>query len=116
MTQEIVKPHSIIGILSCVIAGGMFLVFLLATIAYYLQFKQGRGTGSDELGLLQLLIEMVVPVPVHSVGLILGAVSLFFPNRKKLFPVLGVCLNLIFGLCSVFPWLWLVFAGFGRVQ
>jgi hypothetical protein len=116
MDKEIVKPHSMIGILSCVVGIGMFLVFLLANVAYYLQFKQGRGSGSDELGLLQLLVEMVVPIPVHIVGLILAAVSLFFPNRKKMFPVLGVCLNLIFGLCSLFPWIWLVVAGLGRVQ
>jgi len=113
--SQAIKTHSIIGIVSCVIALGMFLLFLIAGIAYYIQFQQQAGSGSEDLALLQLLVEMFAPVPVHLVGLILGVIAMFFPNRKKLFPATGIALNLIFGLCSLFPWFWLIFKSMGRV-
>lgn len=113
--KEAVKTHSIIGIVSCVIGIGMFVLFLMATLAFYFQFKSQRGPNSEGLAVLQLVIEMILPIPVHLAGLILGVAALFFPNRKKLFPILGVVLNLIFGLSGLFPWLWLIIGGLGRV-
>jgi len=112
--SQIIKTHSKIGIASCGVGIVMFSLFLIATIAYYFQFKQGTGASSQDMALLQLLVEMIVPVPVHIIGLILGIVSVFFPNRKKLFPVLGIIFNLFFGLCSLFPWLWLIIGGMGK--
>lgn len=112
--SQITKTHSKIGIASCVIGIAMFPLFLIATIAYYFQFKQGTGASSADMQLIQLLTEMVLPIPVHIFGFILGAISIFFPNRKKLFPGLGMILNLVFGLCSLFPWLWLVIGGVGK--
>jgi len=114
--REIAKKHSKIGIASCAIGVTMFLFFLIATVAFSFQLKEKRGAGSDEAWLVQLLVEMLFPVPVHLIGLALGAAALFFPNRKKLFPVLGVLLNLVFGVASLFPWLWLIVASLGRVQ
>lgn len=114
--QETNKKHSIIGIVSCTIGCLTFLIFLLAVVFYYLQFQNITGRAQDDaLGILQMSAAMILPVPVHIFGLILGAIALFFPNRKKLFPFLGTVSNLIFGFISLFPWLWLIVGGMGRV-
>lgn len=113
--QRTVEPHSKIGVVSGAMGIGMFLIFLIGISAYYFQIRQGRGPNSEVLADLQLMIVWLLPVPVHIIGLILGVVSLFFPNRKKLFPILGVVGNLIFSLIGVFPWLWLVIGGMGKV-
>lgn len=112
--------HSKLGIASCVFGIIIFLIFLLGIGLYSLEFTFGHSLGTGELAgdlrLLNLAFLMFVPIPAHLIGLILGVISLFFPNRKKLFPILGVGLNLIFGLCSLFPYLYLAFYSLGRVQ
>ena len=81
--QQTVEPHSKIGVVSGAMGIGMFLIFLKGIIAYYFQIRQGSGPNSEVLADLQLMIVWLLPVPVHIIGLILGVVSLFFPNRKK---------------------------------
>jgi hypothetical protein len=97
------------------VGAGMFLLFVPANIAYYFQFKQGHGPNSDFIAVLQMVVELLMPVPVYVFALTLGVVSLFFSNRKKLFPILAVVGNLILGLISLIPWIWLVIASMGRV-
>jgi len=113
--KETTKSHSILGVVSCVIGCLMFFIFLLATVFYYLQFQHFIESPRDEgLGILQILVVMVLPLPVHIFCLILSVVPLFFPNRKKIFPILGIVLNSIFAAISLFPWLWLIIGGMGR--
>lgn len=103
--KELTKPHSKLGIASCVIALITFLILLLVMF-YWLIRSPCPGCSEDLKGyimLVGLVVMLVVPIPAHLVGLILGAVSLFFPNRKKLFPIIGVILNLIFGAIGTFP-------------
>ena len=114
--QEITKKHSILGIVSCVIGCLLFLFFLLSTVFYYLQFQNITASPPDEgLGVLQMFSVMILPIPVHVLCLISGVLSLFFTNRKKFFPILGIVLNLTFAVISLFPWLWLIIRGMGRV-
>ena len=114
------KIHSKLGIASCVIAAVMFFVFLLAIFIYNAEsgfgFSFGHGELAGDARLLNIVILMFFPIPVHAIGLILGVTALFFPNRKKLFPVAGVLSNLIFGLSGLFPWAYLAVASLGRVQ
>lgn len=99
--KEANKKHSILGIVSCVIGCLMFFVFFVAVISAFLfELKMLP----KELGGLYLLVILILPIPVHIFGLVLGAVTIFFPNRKKLFPILGTVSNLIFALASLYPW------------
>jgi hypothetical protein len=107
---ETERRHSKVGIASCGLAVVMFVSFLMA--ALYLQTawnseSQARWFHSEGLALLQLVVVMFLPVPVHIIGFVMGAVSLFFPNRKKLFPILAIALNGLYGFLSLIPWIWL---------
>lgn len=118
--QQTVKIHSKLGIASVVGGSGMFCVYLLALAVYYFEQGLGHSLGQSEsasdIRLLDIFMMLLVPIPAHIVCLIPGIVALFFPNRRKLFPIIGVVLNLIFGVLALFPWLYLVFASMGRVQ
>lgn len=103
--NESTKPHSKLGIASCVIGLITFLIILLV-MAFWMSSFPCPGCSEELRGNLMLgsiAVLFLVPIPVHIVGLILGTVSLFSPNRKKLFPILGVVLNLIFGVVGAFP-------------
>jgi hypothetical protein len=107
--MEINKPHSKLGIASCVIGIAMFLLFLMTTLLYYLQMKVGFNADSNSIAVFQMFIEIRLPMSGHIIGLILGVVSLFLPNRKKLFPILGVAANLIFASLIMFFWWFVTF-------
>ena len=88
----------------------MFLSFLMGVLYFEMAWgsdSQARWFHSEGLTLWQMVVVMVLPIPVHVIGIALGVVSLLFPNRKKLFPVLAFGLNGFFGLCSLAPWVWL---------
>lgn len=112
--NESTKPHSKLGIASCLIGLITFLLFVIAMACAYFGeeyrafFRQQIGDETTYLRLLFLSVTIAsfVPIPAHIVGLILGAVPLFSLNRKKLFPIVGVVLNLIFGVCALLPWLY----------
>ena len=103
--NESTKPHSKLGIASCVVGLITLSIFLMAVVFWVSGFWCSGCSQElkDPIILGSLAVMLLVPLPAHLVGLILGAVSLFFPNRKKLFPILGVVLNLIFGLIGAFP-------------
>lgn len=102
--KEITKPHSKLGIASCVIGLTTFLIFLLAMVFWLNGFwcPGCFGELESQFILESLAVLLLVPIPAL-VGSILGAVSLFFPNRMKLFPIIGVVLNLIIGVIGMFP-------------
>lgn len=103
--NESTKPHSKLGIASCVIGLIAFLIYLLAMVFWLIPFWCPGCSQElkDQFILGSLAVMLLVPIPTHIVGLILGAVSLFFPNRKKILPIIGVVLNLIFGVIGAFP-------------
>jgi hypothetical protein len=103
--NESTKQHSKLGIASCVIALMTFLMFLIVMV-YWTSGIWCPGCAEKLAAVFPIdgiLIFIFAPIPVHTVGLILGVVSLFFPNRKKLFPIIGITLNLIFGAFGLFP-------------
>ena len=104
------KPHSKLGIASCAGAVAMFLLFVSGALVLHFAFgsyPQEPWLSSDVLFLLPVLAVMVLPIPVHVLGFVLGLVALFFPDRRRLFPFLGMILNSVFGLCGLIPWVWL---------
>lgn len=102
--KESTQSHSKLGIISCVIGIITFLIFLLAMVFWLIPFWCSGCSKElkDPIILGSLTVMLLVPVPAIA-GFILGTVSLFFPNRKKLFPILGIVLNLIFGAFGTFP-------------
>lgn len=102
--KEFTKPHSKLGIASCVIGLTTFLIFLLVMVFWLNGFWCPGCFGEIESQFIigSLAVMLLTPIPAL-VGLILGAVSLFFPNRRKLFPIIGVVLNLIIGVIGLFP-------------
>ena len=62
------------------------------------------------------IVALFLPIPVHSLAFVFGVVGLFLPNRRNLFPIIGTTLNLILGIGSIWPWLYLAWSGLGRVQ
>lgn len=102
--NEFTKPHSKLGIASCVIGLATFLIFLLALVFWLNGFWCPGCFGELESQFIlgSLAVMLLTPIPAL-VGLMLGAVSLFFPNRRRLFPIIGVVLNLVFGVIGLFP-------------
>ncbi|MEQ1763956.1 MAG: hypothetical protein ABL984_12535 [Pyrinomonadaceae bacterium] len=102
--NEFPKPHSKLGIAACVIALITFLIFLLAMVFWtnVIWCPGCSGELASNFVLAGLATWLLLPIPAL-VGLILGAVSLFFPNRRKHFPVIGVVLNLIVTVIGTFP-------------
>jgi hypothetical protein len=90
------KPHSKLGVASFAIGVGTFSV---AVLWYILITIISSSVGSQVRGNLfifyMLFLIFVAPV-AHLVGAILGIVSLFTKNCRKVFPVLGLLVNLPF--------------------
>lgn len=118
--MDVTKKHSKLGIASFLIGTITFFGFLVAFgFAYFEHGFAESVRNLESMGNLRLLdyaFLMFVPIPVHIIGLILGVISLFFPNRKKLFPIIGTISNLIFGLLSLLPYLVIAYWSLGRVQ
>lgn len=94
----------------------MFAAFSVVSAIYYLQFRgQAPVSQDDGVAMLQLVVQMVLPVPVHIAGAIMGVAASFFPSRRKLFGIAGVVLNLVFGVLGIVPWFYLAVGGTGRV-
>src|SRR4026209_2909579 len=101
--------HSKLGITSCVIAVATFLMMALLIGASY--FISNATADHQQIGAVWIVTDvstLFLPIPVHFIGLILGVVALFLQNRRKLFPIIGALLNLILGIGSVWPWLYLI--------
>ncbi len=113
------KPPSLLGVASCLLALIVFAIFVIGfAFAYFEQsfdesFRTGETVGN--LRILDSAFLMFVPIPMHILGLILAVISLFFPNRKKIYSILGVILNLIFGLCGLLPYFVLAIYSMGRM-
>ena len=95
----------------------MFLLMAVTVGASY--FVSSVTDDHQRVGavwMLSSVVALFLPIPVHFVGFVLGVVSIFFSNRRKLFPVVGALLNLVLGIGSIWPWLYLAWNTLGRVQ
>ena len=87
----------------------VFALLALALAYYDYKFGIGYSETASLIRLLQIMLIFFVPIPVHIIALILGVVSLFFKDCKKLFSILGTVLNLIFAICGGLAWVFLSF-------
>ncbi|MEP6849756.1 MAG: hypothetical protein ABI999_12945 [Acidobacteriota bacterium] len=109
--------HSKLGIASCIIAIAMFVLMSLLVGASY--FVSSVTNDNQQIGAVWIIADtsaLLLPIPVHIIGLTVGVTGVFMPNRKKLFPIIGTLLNLVLGIGSVWPWLYLAWHALGRVQ
>ena len=106
------STHPRIAIAACLGGTATFLFYLAAILLFRVGFAtpQERWFSSPTLNVLLMGFVMFVPIPVHVVAFVMGVVSLF-SSPRKLFPLLAVGLNAFFGLCSLFPWGYLVWLG-----
>lgn len=104
------KPHSKLGMLSCLIAIGVWVYFVAA---FYLVFyvdgftkylsdlfiPESRGmtdlSGMGAAVVLFAAIFFVIPAGGHLFGSLIGAIGLFRSSRNRLFPALGLLLNVL---------------------
>ena len=91
-----VKPHSKLGIASCLTGASAFLISGVLVLIYL----------SQPNVLLWILFLALITILACAVGLILSLTALFFPNRKKFYPILGAVLNFLFLICSFSPWVY----------
>jgi hypothetical protein len=90
------KPHSKLGIASCITGAAAFLSSGALVLIYL----------SQPNVLLRILFFALITISASTVGLILSLAALFFPNRKKFYPILGAGLNVLFLICSFSPWVY----------
>lgn len=92
------RKHSRLGIASTIMA--LTLPPLLTTLlfgAVSTNTKTSVGTG---LSLTFIVVGLAGPL-IHLVGLIMGIVGATFKDTNKLFPILGIVLNLFLGVLGV---------------
>lgn len=109
------KPHSKLGIVSCAVGLVMFLVMTVLLIANNLADRV--TSDPQQIGGVMIATWVTagfVLIPVHLAGLGLGVVGLFMRGTRKVFAWIGVALNLILGIGSVWPWIYLIWHGLGR--
>jgi hypothetical protein len=90
------KPHSRLGVASFAIGIGTFSV---AVLWYALITIISSSAGSQlraNLFIYYLFFLFFVAPVAHLVGEILGIIALFMKNCRKLFPILGLLVNLPF--------------------
>ncbi len=112
-TIQTPKKHSKLGIAGCLIALFVWLYFAIVfVLTFYTDWFTGllsdtfvpesRGI-SDLRGLgvavvVFTVIFFFIPVIGHLIGLIISFIGLFIPSNKRLFPAIGIFLNLLPGL------------------
>lgn len=104
------KRHSILGIISCLLAIAVWIYF---AVAFYLIFyvegvneilsdlliPESRGmTDFRGMGMAIVIYAAIfffIPVIGHMIGLVFAIIGLCSRSRRKLFPVVGIGLNLL---------------------
>lgn len=102
--------HSKSGIFSTVIAFIVWMYFGILTLVflktdyfpkffekYFSSHEGGMVKGMGDLGValaLLFFLFIILPIAGHLLGLILGIISCFSKNKKRLFGIAGLCLNL----------------------
>jgi hypothetical protein len=81
--------HSRLGIASSIIAIAMFA--LMSVLVGASKFVSSVTDDHQRIGAVWIIADasaLLMPIPVHLVGLLLGVIGLFLPNRSKLFPII----------------------------
>ncbi|MEQ1923812.1 MAG: hypothetical protein ABL952_15005 [Pyrinomonadaceae bacterium] len=110
MDAPVQKRHSKLGIASCLMAFAVWIYFVV--MLYLVFFTEGftkvlsdlfvpdsrgisdfRGMGTAVVVLA--VIFFLIPVAGHILGLLMGAIGMVLPGRKRFFPAAGITLNLL---------------------
>src|SRR2546421_11690104 len=89
-------PHARLGVASFVIGVSTFSVAVLWYAVITILPTKAGFEFSNHLFIYYILFLFFVAPVAHLVGEILGIISLFIKNRRKLFPILGLLVNLPF--------------------
>lgn len=104
------KPHSKLGILSCIIAvsvwiyfvGAFYLIFYVDGVTQKLTdlfVPESRGmTDLSGMGIAVVLFAVIfffIPAAGHLIGTLAATIGVFRSGTRRLFPILGVVLNVL---------------------
>jgi hypothetical protein len=97
MNQQVqpVKVQSKLGLASFLIAIVTF-IFVIALFIMAMSFDSRRSQVGESLTNFWLVSFFILAPLAHLVGTILGVIVLFQKQRKKVFAVLGIILNIAF--------------------
>ena len=104
------KRHSKLGIASCLMAFGVWVYFaVMLFLVFYVDgftkllsdlfvpdsrgISDFRGMGTAVV--VFAVIFFLIPVAGHIFGLLMGAIGIVLPGRKRFFPAAGIILNLL---------------------
>lgn len=104
------KRHSKLGIASCLMAFGVWVYFaVMLFLVFYVDgftkilsdlfvpdsrgISDFRGMGTAVV--VFAVIFFLIPVAGHIFGLLMGAIGMVLPGRKRFFPSAGIILNLL---------------------
>lgn len=89
------KRQSGLGIASLIIGILLGIIEFAAVILAAVMVSRPGGMQDSDPEAIALGLTMCGGMGVLFIGLILGIVSLFFPDRSKLMGILGICINLL---------------------
>jgi hypothetical protein len=105
------KTHHPVGLISfgmAIFTGAVSLVLFIISLIP----ESGTYTAKRWTNILIIYGLAVAPV-LHTIGLVLGIVGVFLKESKKLFPVLGIILNVLPVIFSALLWIllfWVIWA------
>ena len=105
------KTHHPVGLISfgfAVVTGAISLLLFIVSLIP----ESGTYTAKRWTNILIIYGLAVAPV-LHTIGLVLGIVGVFLKESKKLFPVLGIILNVLPVIFSALLWIllfWVIWA------
>ena len=105
------KTHHPVGLISfgfAVVTGAISLLLFIVSLIP----ESGTYTAQRFTNILVVYGLAVAPL-LHTTGLVLGIVGAFLKNSKKLFPVLGIVLNILPLIFAAIIWIllfWVIWA------
>lgn len=102
---EETKKHSVLGIISVVIGIVMIVSFFTLMVLTQVSESYKPGSMNEESPVAMFTgLAMLGIAIINFIGAILGLIGIFQKTSKKLFPVTGAFLNLLFmfGMIGIF--------------
>lgn len=102
----ILKRHSLPGIVSTIIGSGIPLLVLMLTIIT-IALDSTYYAGGDVVQTLEFISKTILytiaaaELPLHVIGILLAVTGLSLKAKEKIFAVIGMTLNLLFGFISI---------------
>jgi hypothetical protein len=107
------KTHHPVGLISFVTA---IVTGAVSLVLFIISMIPERGTYTAQRWTNILIIYALAVAPLlHTIGLVFGIVGAFLKESKKLFPVLGIILNIVPVIFAALLWIllfWVIWAVF----